>query len=48
MLTDKYTNRRYDVEDPTRIDTDVLEHIPFDHQGSATDVTYETHQFTSV
>ena len=48
MLTDKYTNRRYDVEDPTRIDTDVLEHIPFDHPGSATDVTYETDEFTSV
>ncbi len=48
MLTDKYTNRRYDVEDPTRIDTDVLEHILFDHPGSATDVTYETEEFTSV
>ena len=48
MLTDKYTNRRYDVEDTTRIDTEVLEHIPFDHPDSATDVTYETDEFTSV
>ncbi len=48
MLTDKHTNRRYDVEDATRIDTDILEHIPFDHPGSATDVTYETEEFTSV
>jgi len=48
MLTDKYTNRRYDVEDATRIDTEVLEHIPFDHPDSATDVTYETDEFTSV
>jgi 7-cyano-7-deazaguanine reductase len=48
MLTDKHTNRRYDVEDATRIDTEVLEHIPFDHPDSATDVTYETDEFTSV
>ena len=48
MLTDKYTNRRYDVEEATRIDTEVLEHIPFDHPDSATDVTYETDEFTSV
>ena len=48
MLTDKYANRRYDDQDSTRIDTDVLEHIPFDHPGSATDVTYETEEFTSV
>lgn len=48
MLTDKYTNRRYDVEDATRIDTEVLEHIPFDHPDSATNVTYETDEFTSV
>ena len=48
MLTDKYASRRYDVEDTTRIDTDILEHIPFDYPGSATDVTYETEEFTSV
>ncbi len=48
MLTDKYTNRRYDVEDVTSVDTQVLEHIPYDYPGSATDVTYETQEFTSV
>jgi len=48
MLTDKYTYRRYDAEDTSRIDTEVLEHIPFDYQGSATDVTYETEEFTTV
>lgn len=48
MLTDKYTNRRYDVEDATSVDTQVLEHIPYDYPGSATDVAYETEEFTSV
>ena len=48
MLTDKYTSRRYDVQDAASIDTDVLEHIPFDYPASASDVTYETGEFTSV
>ncbi|MBI2171637.1 MAG: NADPH-dependent 7-cyano-7-deazaguanine reductase QueF [Chloroflexi bacterium] len=48
MLTDKYASRRYDVEDEGKIDTQVLEHLPFDYPGSATDVTYETDEFTSV
>ena len=48
MLTDKYSTRRYDVQDTTRIDTQVLEHIPFDYPGSATDVRYETEEFTAV
>ena len=48
MLTDKYASRRYDVEDTPRIDTEVLEYIAFDYPGSATDVTYETEEFTSV
>lgn len=48
MLTDKYASRRYDVEDITRIDTQVLEYLPFDYPDSATDVTYETEEFTSV
>ena len=47
MLTDKYASRHYDAEDTTS-DTEVLEHIPFDYPGSATDVTYETEEFTSV
>ena len=48
MLIDKYATRRYDVDDETRIDTEVLEHISYDYPGSATDVTYETEEFTSV
>ena len=48
MLTDKYASRRYDVQDTANIDTAVLEHIPFDYPGSATDVQYETEEFTSV
>jgi 7-cyano-7-deazaguanine reductase len=48
MLTDKYASRRYDVEDEAKIDTGVLEHLPFDYPSSATDVTYETDEFTSV
>ncbi len=48
MFIDKYATRRYDVDDETRIDTEVLEHISYDYPGSATDVTYETEEFTSV
>ncbi|MEE8443142.1 MAG: preQ(1) synthase [Dehalococcoidia bacterium] len=48
MLADKYASRRYDAEDITRIDTEVLEYIAFEYPGSATDVTYETEEFTSV
>lgn len=48
MLTDKYSTRRYDAQDIASIDTQVLEHIPFDYPGSATDVDYETEEFTAV
>ena len=48
MLTDKYSTRRYDLQDATSIDTQVLEHIPFEYPESATDVHYETEEFTSV
>ncbi len=48
MLMDKYASRRYDAQDTTSIDTEVLEHLPFDYPGSATDVHYETEEFTSV
>ena len=48
MVTNKYTNRRYDVEDTASVDTEVLEHIPYDYLDSATNVTYETVEFTSV
>lgn len=48
MLTDEYASRRYDVENSDRIDTHILEHIPFHYAGSATNVSYETEEFTSV
>ncbi|PZC47737.1 MAG: 7-cyano-7-deazaguanine reductase [Chloroflexi bacterium] len=48
MITDRYSDKRYDVEDYSSIDTDILEHIPFEYAGSASDITYETSEFTSV
>ncbi|MBI3952886.1 MAG: NADPH-dependent 7-cyano-7-deazaguanine reductase QueF [Chloroflexi bacterium] len=49
MTTDaKYDARRFDVQDESAIDTAVLERIPFEYPGSATAVTYETDEFTSV
>ena len=48
MITDRYSDKRYDMEDYSSIDTDILEHIPFEYSGSASDVTYETGEFTSV
>ena len=48
MLTDKYSERRYDVSDESIVDTDILEHIPFDYPGTSTKVTYSTGEFTSV
>lgn len=48
MLTDKYGTRRYDVEEVSAIDEDILEALPFDYPGTATEVVYETGEFTSV
>ncbi|MBI4201535.1 MAG: NADPH-dependent 7-cyano-7-deazaguanine reductase QueF [Chloroflexi bacterium] len=48
MLADKYAARRYDAEGLSKIDAPVLECIPFEFPGSASDVTYETNEFTSV
>tara|TARA_Y100000590_G_scaffold428497_1_gene539892 strand:- start:650 stop:1051 length:402 start_codon:yes stop_codon:yes gene_type:complete len=48
MITDRYSDKRYDVEDYSSIDTDILEHIPFEYPGSASEVAYETGEFTSV
>ncbi len=48
MVLDKYASRRFDVEPEKAIDTAVLEAIPFDYPGSATDVVYETDEFTAV
>ena len=48
MITDRYATRRFDVQDLSAIDTEVLETIPFEYPDSATDVVYETEEFTSV
>ena len=48
MLTDKYETRRFDVENTSAIDAEVLETLPFEYPGTATEVVYETEEFTSV
>lgn len=48
MVTDKYALRRYDTQEISTVDTEVLESLPFEYSGSATEVVYETEEFTSV
>ena len=48
MTEDKYASRRFDIEPEDVVDVDVLEAIPFDYPGSATEVVYETEEFTAV
>ncbi len=48
MTEDKYASRRFDTQPEDAIDTVVLETIPFDYPGSATEVVYETDEFTCV
>ena len=48
MKVDKYASRRFDIQTEEAIDLTVLEAIPFDYPGSATEVVYETDEFTSV
>src|SRR3990172_2072426 len=48
MAVDKYPPRRFDIQGEEAIDTRVLETIPFDYSGTATEVIYETDEFTSV
>ncbi len=48
MKMDKYASRRFDIYKEDLIDTTVLETIPFEYSGSATEVVYETNEFTSV
>ena len=48
MLTDKYAVKRFDTQEPSVIDTEVLESVPFQYPESATEVVYETEEFTSV
>jgi len=48
MTEDKYGTKRFDVQSEEAIDVAVLEAIPFDYPGSATEVFYETEEFTAV
>ncbi len=48
MAIDKYATRRYDIEGEEAIDVEVLEAIPFQYPESATEIVYETDEFTFV
>ena len=48
MTVDKYASRRFDIQPEEAIDQAVLEAIPFDYPDSATEVVYETDEFTFV
>ena len=43
-----YITRRFDIQSEEVIDVAVLETISFDYPDSATEVVYETDEFTSV
>ncbi|MFC2021930.1 preQ(1) synthase [Chloroflexota bacterium] len=45
---DKYASRRFDIEQEDAIDVAVLETVLFDYPDSATEVVYETDEFTFV
>jgi len=45
---DKYVSRRFDIQKEETIDLAVLEAVPFDYSDSATEVVYETEEFTFV
>ncbi len=48
MDRDRYSEKRYDIQREGDIDTEILETIPFDYPESATEVIYETDEFTCV
>ena len=48
MEMDKYASKRFDIQQEDALDVAVLEAIPFDYPGSATEVVYETDEFTCV
>ena len=48
MTEDKYASKRFDIQPEEAIDVGVLEAIPFEYPGSATEATYETEEFTAV
>ena len=48
MAADKYASRRFDIAQEGALDFAVLETIPFEYPDSATEVVYETDEFTFV
>jgi len=48
MPEDKYANRRFDIQGEDTIDVGCLEAILFDYSGTATEVVYDTDEFTCV
>ena len=48
MIVDKYASRRFDIVQEDAIDLAVLETAAFAYPDSATEVTYETDEFTFV
>jgi len=48
MAEDKYTLRRFDIQPEAAIDVAVLEAVPFEYPESATEIVYETDEFTFV
>ena len=48
MEVDKYALKRFDIQPEDMIDVAILEAIPFEYPGSATEVFYETEEFTAV
>ena len=48
VLVDKYDSRRFDIQKEEAIDLTVLETVTFDYPDSATEVVYDTEEFTFV
>jgi len=48
MKKDKYTEKRFDIQKESSIDVAVLEKISFDYACTATEIVYETKEFTCV
>ena len=48
MEEDKYASKRFDIRQEDEIDVAVLEAVPFEYPDSATEVVYETDEFTAV
>ena len=48
LAEDKYTLKRFDIQQEDAIDVAVLEAIPFEYPESGTEVVYETDEFTAV